>query len=275
MASEYTIVQYLPNPITGERVNVGVIVLGEDRAYCRFLKNWRRVKQFGAEDLGFLRAFARDTSNACSPQQSFEHVPETAKLDRAIVARMIEEWANSLQLTPLRGSLLEAKDLLGQLASRFLVEPQTVTRGYLDRKHAASMAIRSVSEVVSEKSHGMKTDLVHTRYPVRGEFSSHKFDVAVANGVPFFLAHGLSFETSEKEREEAVQLALWGFRDVREEDAELPMGVVLVPPKKQTTAYKDILQQFKRLNVSVIEGKSVDDVRPGIAKIIPEEKIAA
>jgi len=52
MTPYYTVVQCVPDPIAGERINIGVIVLGEGRLSCRFVRTWRRVAQFAREDIG-------------------------------------------------------------------------------------------------------------------------------------------------------------------------------------------------------------------------------
>src|SRR5579885_3191655 len=40
MASFYTVVQYVPDPVADERINAGVIVFSRDRVAARFVKNW-------------------------------------------------------------------------------------------------------------------------------------------------------------------------------------------------------------------------------------------
>ena len=58
MPAFYSIVQYVPDPVIDERINVGVIVFGEGRVMSRFVDNWRRVRNFGSEGIAFLRKFA-------------------------------------------------------------------------------------------------------------------------------------------------------------------------------------------------------------------------
>ena len=60
MTSHYSIVQYVPDPIADERINVGVIATGENGTVrVRFLGHWQRVHQFGRGDVSFLQEFAR------------------------------------------------------------------------------------------------------------------------------------------------------------------------------------------------------------------------
>lgn len=59
MVSYYTVVQYYPDPIADERINIGVMAFGDGRVRSRFIQDWRRVEQFGGEDISFLHDFAR------------------------------------------------------------------------------------------------------------------------------------------------------------------------------------------------------------------------
>src|SRR6266571_3423111 len=47
MPTTYTVVQYVPDPIADERLNVGVIAVSGGRARSRFLTNWLRAERFG------------------------------------------------------------------------------------------------------------------------------------------------------------------------------------------------------------------------------------
>ncbi|MBD2774779.1 DUF3037 domain-containing protein [Iningainema tapete] len=58
MVSRYSIIQYVPDPIADERINIGVVVFNEDAVKSRFLTNWERVRLFGMEDIDFLKDFA-------------------------------------------------------------------------------------------------------------------------------------------------------------------------------------------------------------------------
>ena len=57
--SYYSVIQYVPNPIADERINIGVIAFDDRTVLVHFLKNWNRVRNFGGEDIGFLLEFAK------------------------------------------------------------------------------------------------------------------------------------------------------------------------------------------------------------------------
>lgn len=59
MSAYYTVVQYVPDPVTDERVNIGVIAFDRGVVRSRFLRNWRRIQQFGSENLAFIKEFVQ------------------------------------------------------------------------------------------------------------------------------------------------------------------------------------------------------------------------
>src|SRR6266700_2867713 len=59
MPTTYTVVQYVPDPIADERLNVGVIAVSGGRARSRFLTNWRRAERFGNASVGVREARER------------------------------------------------------------------------------------------------------------------------------------------------------------------------------------------------------------------------
>jgi hypothetical protein len=107
VASFYIIVQYVPDPIIDERINIGVLVLGDGQVRSRSLKNWNRVRHFAEKDIGFLKDF----------------VKEVGFWDEARVRRMAGRSSGTLQLTAPRASLLPADELLPDTAKCFLREP--------------------------------------------------------------------------------------------------------------------------------------------------------
>ena len=59
MASRYSVIQYVPNPIADERINIGVLAFNEQVVKVHFLSRWDRVRDFGqVKDIDFLQNFA-------------------------------------------------------------------------------------------------------------------------------------------------------------------------------------------------------------------------
>lgn len=108
MVSYFSIIQYVPNPIIGERINIGVVTTDGQRTYARFLQNWSRVENFSLENnIDFLKNFAEKV------------IKEKQLFDFANAACT---YKNTIQITAPRASLKKADILLNEICSRFLIE---------------------------------------------------------------------------------------------------------------------------------------------------------
>jgi len=97
--SYYTIIQVVPDPLTDERINVGVIAFDDDgHIEHRVLNNWNRVKAFaGAANV--------------NPVTTSVHGIFDEALTPDVIRSMTTEWRHSVQLTTPRGSLANVKSL--------------------------------------------------------------------------------------------------------------------------------------------------------------------
>lgn len=60
MVSYYSIIQYIPDPIADERINIGVLAFDDHSVQVKFLSRWDRVSSFApVADVSFLREFAQ------------------------------------------------------------------------------------------------------------------------------------------------------------------------------------------------------------------------
>jgi hypothetical protein len=123
MASYYSIIQYVPNPIANERINVGVLTFDEEELKVKFLKNWKRVENFCMGDITFLRDFESQMQKAVSqgllfPGDSLLDQPRQERLQR-----VSENWMNSIQFTEPNFSLKPVDKLLEDSIKKYLIEP--------------------------------------------------------------------------------------------------------------------------------------------------------
>lgn len=222
MTARYSIVQYVPDPIADERINFGVIAYDAEGTHASFLTSWSRVDHFGREDTRFLREFARQVQDAIRGVGAPFTVEE--------LERMVGGWVNSIQFTPPRASLKAAPALLEEAFARFLVNPQRNRRLTRDRRAAVSLATRGVRGALeSHLSHADAAQLMHTQHVLQGALDRHHFDVVVANGVPYFAVHALSFEVPAGRW---VDATAWQIDDVRQQMRDLPIGIVALPPRE-------------------------------------------
>jgi Protein of unknown function (DUF3037) len=123
MTSHYTVIQYVPNPIADERINIGVLVFDEHSARTRFLQNWERVQSFGKpENIEFLKDFAAKMEAAAKKGVLFsgDKPGSIHRYDR--MSKLSRDWCNTIQFTEPRGALLGVDELLEEIAKDFLVE---------------------------------------------------------------------------------------------------------------------------------------------------------
>ena len=99
MPAKYSIIQFIPNPIANERINIGVITFDTTNVHVRFLKNWERVKRFASNDIQFLQDFAEKCEQAVSPNLLFSTMENFPRLDETQILAMAHGWKNSIQLT--------------------------------------------------------------------------------------------------------------------------------------------------------------------------------
>ena len=122
MASKYSVVQYVPNPIADERINIGVVAFNENEVRVQFLKNWERVRHFGMEDISFLKDFAQRMSKAAESGFIFPGDNREASYQERL-NQLTRNWLNSIQFTQPRASLENVDSLLEDIVANYLIEP--------------------------------------------------------------------------------------------------------------------------------------------------------
>jgi Protein of unknown function (DUF3037) len=113
MTSRYSVIQYRPNPIADERINIGVLAFDDETVRVHFLSRWDRVRCFGiSEDISFLRDFAHRMKQSVEngllfPGDKPDNLPKHERL-----IEVSKNWANSIQITQPCGSLENVDALL-------------------------------------------------------------------------------------------------------------------------------------------------------------------
>jgi len=248
MTTRYTVVQYYPNPLSGERINVGLIVWGQGRIACRFVRDWQRVRAFGHEDTKFIRDFARSIEGAASTMPELPGVLDN-KINQAELEKIIGTWINSIQFSEPRSSLLPFEKLMDEIASTFLRETKRQHNRGRDRRVAASIAAQSISSVLQQKYFEVDVDqLVKRNHPIKGKFDQHEFDVAVANGKPFLAVQALSFEIGDRHvLQREVDATAWAIDDVKSRQKEISLAVIALPPLKGKGDNTEMFERAQRI----------------------------
>ncbi len=243
MASKYSIVQYVPNPIANERINIGVVAFNEEQVRVQFLTNWERVRNFGMEDITFLKTFAQRMSEAAECGLIFPGDNPNAPYQERL-NKIAQDWLNSIQWTEPRGSLEDVDSLLEDIASNFLVDLNSPKPHRRDRQDAARLTTAKFRNVFQQYVRNDAKELLKTTYSVQGIREKHKFDAVVANGQPYFGAHGISFEVKIPEH---LQNSLsWMISDVKQFQPDFPIAIVALQPKKDVDNYQKLQQTYQQ-----------------------------
>lgn len=255
MASFYTVVRYVPDPIADERINIGVIVFGAGIVLSKFVTNWQRAQALGNEDLHFLRKFAREVQAAASSQVPL--LPLFPRWSEDVVREYAGSWHNSIQLSEPRASLQPPEKLLKEVVRLFLSVPQgpSGTRRYRNKRAAIAAGKRSITSAL-EGRFGLDTAqrLLHTKKLVAGRFDTHNLDIVLKNGHVLMAAQGLSFQLPDHSSiETEIEITAWAVDDIRKAFPDLPLAVLAVPPVKPTRSYARAKKIFSGLNVALVD----------------------
>ncbi|MDA0865277.1 MAG: DUF3037 domain-containing protein [Cyanobacteria bacterium] len=264
MVSRYSVIQYVPNPISDERINVGVLAFDDETVQVHFLSSWDRVRYFGQrEDVSILKEFAQQMEEAAGSGLLFpgDQSDPTPKHERLLA--VADGWMNSIQFTEPRGSLESVDHLLEKMVQTYL--PEIAHRPKpRDRQFAARLATTHVRNLLKQQlGKDAVKELLRTNYELSGHHKNHKFDVTVANGKPFFAAHGISFEVQTSE---AVMDSLaWMILDVKESMPEFPLAVVALPPRPEVPDHQRLMKlydsttdTYQELGAKVLDEAGVD-----------------
>ena len=227
MPAHYSIIRYVPDPVTDERINVGVVVLGDGGAQVRFVQRWDRVREFAEGDVKFLKAFARDMMDR---QLVLGEMHQAWTVDQ--LKTYASEWRQSIQFSEPHASLKPAAELMEEIARRFLVDTAAVAAGYRTRSGAVTLAAQVVRAALRERVGNVQArELLKTRYVLAGARAPHHFDVVAANGQPIFAAQALSLEVPDaRSVEKDINAAAWSLQDVKHRELAFPMAILALMP---------------------------------------------
>lgn len=246
MVGRYSIIQYVPNPIADERINIGVLAFDDEIVRVHFLSRWDRVRCFGGtEKIDFLRDFAHRMEEAVEEGLLFPGDEPGTAPNHERLTKIAKGWINSIQFTEPHGSLNDVDSLLENISKTYLLETTPEKRKLRDRQAAARVATSHIKKIVKQRFGDEKAkELIRMDYELKGGRKEHKFDVTVANGRPFLAAHGISFEIQTSET--LIDSLAFMIIDVKASNKEFPLGIVALPPKKESHDYKRLNNVYRQ-----------------------------
>lgn len=258
MVTKYSVVRYLPNPLSGEMINIGVIAWGEGKIASRFARDWRRAKAFGREDISFLRDFVEQMEASTGMQQRLL-TSEAKPVDAQQLEQIVKDWGNSIQFSESRTSLRSPDEVIQEVSSIYLPELPHYSQTGRTRRNAGILAWHRVSQVLIDVGGPHASGLIKREHMIQGKVDEHLFDVVVANGRPFLAAQGLSFEKSfTRTVQKDVDATAWAVDDVRNKHKHLAMGILALTPGGACPPVDRARKIFHALDADMVTEKQMD-----------------
>ena len=259
MISRYSVVQYVPNPLADERINIGVIAWDERGLSAKFLSNWKRVQSFGREDIGYVREFVAKATAALNRDASPDMFKTAPLLDVPQLEKMIGTWHHSIQFTSPRTSVKTPEALLGDIRPMFLPEPTADHHMPRSRRTAARIAVKRLQSAIAQRDPKYVSKILKTNLSLKGACSSHEIPVALASGDLIAGIETLSFEIKEqKTLELEFNSVCWTCADVRKVHHDANLAVFALEPKRKSELFKKAGKVLRKLDVTLITEGSLE-----------------
>ena len=223
MASYFSVIQYVANPVADERVNIGLIVYDDaGRWALRHLDGWSRVERFtGLPGKNFQRHIEAVTA-----------LLETASSPQSAIEDALATWTHSVQLTLPRASLRPLDDVLETTAGAVLTDETRASRR-AGRPTLARAAHGSMVRALTRAKLGsVIDDVLEPRSKVQGAVEAHDVDLTLHNGKVLAAVRVLSFPAKRTTYiEYEVSDAVWAVEDLRRSSDKPTVAVLVGPPE--------------------------------------------
>ncbi len=243
---EFSLIRYVPDPVKGEFVNIGVLLRGADAASApvvRFTRDWRRVRCMDADaDVEMLESLEAEMNARLRVAEREDTKPMMQVLEDTL--------ANSLQMTEARGVL--ADSYVAELDSlmRLHVEPLKIAGARKKQGGRAAIVAAMRNEFERAGVWGlMRKRIPAAQYTRAGD--PLKVDCGYRNGkVRMF--HAVSLE-SDAEAAKGLAYSAAGLREgvARAEGVELELTAVVEPASSVNDA------ELYGFGVSVMESAAL------------------
>lgn len=228
MRCEFALIRYVPDPVKGEFTNIGVVVREarpEGGVAVRFTRDWSRVRCLDpGADTEMLESLEAEIAD-----RLYREVEERI-LTKPVLQVLEDSLSNSVQITPMRGTLAESLPTELELLLKMYVEPLKAPATKRRVSGRAAIAGRMRDEF--ERAGVWR--MMRKRVPAR-EYTQPgdplKLDCGYRNGqVRLFQAVSLEGDT---EGAKGLAFSLPGLREgvQRVESSELELTAVIEPVK--------------------------------------------
>lgn len=254
----YTVVQYVPDPIAGERMNIGIIAFRDGNFQSKFFSRWQRASTFGEEKVDFLKEFAKEVQDRIEYPR-FAKLEGEQPLTEEWIREACDSWQNSIQLTDPRASIREPRKLVEVLSKRFLREPEPQQRAR-DRRHATKLTYTAFERSLSKNIGRRATEFLSRGGTVSGAKEPHEMGITLTNGQPLLGAEGFSFEVKENARvKRALDSVIYKLDDIRDKFDTLSLGLVALPPQGSSDLYRRANSLCEQIEVELVPENEIGE----------------
>jgi hypothetical protein len=264
MGSYYSVVRYLPNPLSEEFLNFGVLTFEGDRVRAYFLKDWDRLRRFGGgRDIGFVRGFAQRLERATKAAADGDKLNETE------VRRLAEGFKHSIQLTPPAGSVLGVDALLEDCIRVYLPRPTAAKPKPRSRSAAFSVVSDALSDALQAKGGDEALDHLQTHHSLAGRHWPYKFAAVLSNGAPRAAVDAFSFEIQVNEHLlKNIRAAAYSHEDVRKANPGLSVTVMMLEPPLAVPEYETAVSILRDVGSRVVAENEVYEWAEEAAELV-------
>lgn len=279
MRYTYSVIRFVPDPVRGEFVNVGVLAGSDESSEweLRTVENLKRARS--VDDKGLLRLVWGFVDDIGRKVDRYAEAVQTSFFDEADdglsedwLRRLSEESRNIVQFSnPAAVVAGDIDEALNTLFAEFIVEPEA-RRFPFKKKHVALAAIRQAYREAGLR----RQEHFEEGANVKGLHHKERFDFVVVNGRAVQLAQTWSFQIpNQEDLAEQVKAWAWTVADVRDHGGmaetaarriEVPrdvdIQVVYVPPApgRPRETLVEALAAFTEINVRPVEADQADTV---------------
>lgn len=252
MPSHYCVVQFVPDPLADERVNVGVLAFDEERVRSAFLEDWRRAIALAGRSVTPLRKVIRDLERATSDdlqQEALLSPTHFHRLTAELVEHLANRWSHSIQLTPPRGSLADVDTVLAEMSAVMLKQGTVRRRGQTKLELVRIARVQLEQALFKLDARDKPRREVETRIEVAGRLTTHKVDIGILNGSPRIAAQAISFSrVTSQQVQRDVDATAWVLDDIQHADAHPYLAVIVTEPANETRQkFDDAVELFGKL----------------------------
>ena len=283
----YSAVRFVPDPVRGEFVNVGILAGSDESSEwdIRMVENLKRARALDDEVLlplvwHFVDDIGRKVDRYTEAIQTNLFETDEKRLSEEWLTQLSEEARNVVQLSA--PAVIVADDIdeaINILFDQLIVEPKA-RRFPFKKKNVALAATRA-----AYREAGLRvSEHFMEGVSVKGQHHKERFDFVVANGSAVQLAQTWSFQVPNQEDiAEQVKAWAWTVSDIRQHGgmaeaearqiavpSDVDIEVVYVPPAVDgpRQVLNEALAAFEKIKVQAVESEQAGTVGQEASRLI-------